>query len=116
MEPVIAVERSLWSNRFGVLCYYDFNIHFFLSVMHTQEVSVCFEGFREVHLKFMFCILLFNFDIRDDGGAEIVEYGPRPDFLLNILVLFRVKRIETQGGFEVAKSGFLTLYECSYKM
>lgn len=56
----------------------------------------------------MFGFFFFNLHIRNDGGAEIMQYSTSPDFLYDIFVFSGVKLLKTQGIFKVSERIFLT--------
>ena len=94
-EPMLAGKGSSGPGWFNVLGNQALHIHFCFAVMNPQEVPAGFESFRKVYLIFIFCIAAVDVHSRYDGGTVVVQNGPCPYFLYDVLIFFRMECFET---------------------
>ena len=92
---MLAGKGSSGPDRFDILNYQAFYIHFRPAVMYPQEVPAGFESFRKIHLVFIFLSLAVNRYFGYDGGAEIVQDGTRPYLLYYVFIFFGVECFQT---------------------
>jgi len=53
------------------------------------------------------CIAFTNVNPGNNGGTEVMQDGPHPYFLYDVIIFFGMKGFEAQGIFEIPERIFL---------
>lgn len=75
---MLAGKGSSGPDWFNVLGDQAFHIHLGHAIPNAQEVAAGLEGFGEIRLILVFCVLFFYLHPGDDSRAEVMQYGAGP--------------------------------------